>query len=397
MVVKEHERPALTASSGGHRAVWGVLAPAATFLGVRAGGVAVLAVWSALHGYGLINRLTAWDGQWYLRIAAHGYSLGFFTDAQGNPNPFTPRAFFPGYPLAIRAVAVVTGLDMTTAALTVTTAFGLVAAYGLARLGHSIPGGSKRAGVILVALFAAAPMSIALSMAYTETTFCALAAWGLVGVRERRWWPAGSCAALAGLVRSSALALVVGVALAALVSAIRQRRWRPMVAFALAPAGLLGYLWWTGLRVRPDSGPLTQLWTWSDLEWEGWETRFDWGAATARFVGRVLTVGDGYFMSYFTVGVILGAVMLLAVNIWRRMEWPLLVYGGLIMVMALGSGGLMHSKPRLLLPCAITLLIPPALGLAKRRTSTVVLLLIGFALAGGWFGAYTLTVWKYAV
>jgi hypothetical protein len=358
--------------------------------------VAVLALLSAIHHYGLIDRLTAWDGGWYLPIAAHGYSLGFFTDAQGNANFFMPRAFFPAYPFTTRAVALLTGLDVTAAALTVTVGCGLIAAYGVARLGRSVSGGSPRTGTILVALFAAEPMGIALSMAYTEAMFCALAAWGLVGVVERRWWLAGTCAALAGLVRSSAFALVGAVALAALVSAIRRRQWRPVVAIALAPIGLLGYLWWTGVRARPGADLLTQLRTWSDLEWQGWDTRFDWGATTAQFVGQVLT-REGYTMSLLAVGVILASMVLLAVGVWQRVEWPLLVYGALIMVVSLGSGGLMHAKPRLLLPAAITLLIPPALGLAKRRTTTVVPLLIGLALVGGWYGAYALAVWNYAM
>jgi hypothetical protein len=396
MVVTEREKPQLMAYSGRYRANWAVLVPAMTFLGVRAIGVGLLAVFSAIHDYSLLDRLTAWDGVWYLRIAAHGYSLGFFIDAHGEENAFTPRAFFPAYPLATRAVATVTTLDLTAAAFVVTTACGLVAAYGVARLGRLVRDGSPRAGTILVALFAAAPMSIALSMAYTETMFCALAAWGLVGVLERRWWLAGTCAALAGLVRSSALALVVAVTVPALVSAVRRRRWQPLVALVLAPTGLVGYLWWTGVQVRPRAGLFTQLWTWPDLEWQGWATRFDWGVATLRFVGQVLA-GQGYVMSFLAVAVILGSVVLLTVGIRRRVEWPLLVYGGMIMLLALGSSGLMHSKPRLLLPAAITLVLPPALGLAKRRTSTVVPLLIASALAGGWFGAYALTVWKYAV
>src|SRR2546430_361355 len=65
-----------------------------------------------------------------------------------------------------------------------------------------------------------------------------------------------------------------------------------------------------------------------------------------------------------TVGVIAGAVMLLVVGVWQRVEWPLLVYGGSVMAMCLGSSSLMHAKPRFLLPAAMTLLVPVALGLA---------------------------------
>jgi len=98
-----------------------------------------------------------------------------------------------------------------------------------------------------------------------------------------------------------------------------------------------------------------------------------------------------------TVGVIAGAVLLLGIGIWRRVEWPLLVYGGLVMWMCLASSSLMHAKPRFLLPAAFTLLVPVAIGLAKRRTYTVVWSLVLVSLTSAWFGAYSLAVWKYAM
>jgi hypothetical protein len=64
--------------------------------------------------------------------------------------------------------------------------------------------------------------------------------------------------------------------------------------------------------------------------------------------------------------------------------------------MNLGTASVMHAKVRLLLP-AFTMLIPVAIALAKRRTGTVVLVLAAAGLAGAWFGAHSLTVWKYAM
>jgi hypothetical protein len=349
----------------------------------------------ALSGGDLVHRLTAWDGTWYLKIAARGYDLGAVPDAQGHPNPFTARAFFPAYPFLTHWLAECTGLGLTAAALAVSVISGLFAAYGLARLGRLVRGGSPRAGYLLVGLFAAAPMGIVLSMTYTEALFCALAAWALVGVLERRWVLAGTCCAAAGFVRSSALALVVAIVLAALVCLVQRREdWRPAAAMALAPTGLAGYLWWTGLRVHPDAGLIERLRTWSELEWQGWATEFDGGAATWRFLGQALVSDTG--MSLLVVGVILGTVVLLGVGLWRRLEWPLLSYAAMIMVMCLGSSSLMHAKPRFLLP-AFTLLIPVAIGLSNRRTGTAVLTVVGAAVVSAWFGAYALTVWKYAI
>lgn len=366
--------------------------PAAIYLIIRAFGVIVLAVWSP---HGLLDRLSAWDGLWYLKIAAHGYDLGAVLDAHGQLNSFTPRAFFPAYPWLVRTLAEGLGIGLVPASLCVSAISGLFAAYGLARLGRIVRGGSVCAGYLLVALFAAAPMGVVLSMSYTEALFCALAVWALVGVLEERWVLAGVCCAGAGLVRSTAFALVLTVVLAAVVDLVRRREsGRPLIAIVLAPLGLAGYLWWTGLRVRPDAGLFEQLRTWSDLEWLGWATSFDGGAETWNFLGSALVSPAG--MTVLTGGVIVGALLLLGVAMARRVEWPLVVYAAVVMVMCLGSSSLMHAKPRFLLP-AFTLLVPIAIGLSNRRPSTAVLTVCGTAVLSAWFGAYALVVWKYAI
>jgi hypothetical protein len=65
-------------------------------------------------------------------------------------------------------------------------------------------------------------------------------------------------------------------------------------------------------------------------------------------------------------------------------------------VLDLGSNGLMNAKIRMLLP-AFVLLLPPAIGLARRRSGTALAVVAGAALVSGWFGAYALTVWPYAI
>jgi len=81
---------------------------------------------------------------------------------------------------------------------------------------------------------------------------------------------------------------------------------------------------------------------------------------------------------------------------WRTAAWPLLVYATLVLVMDLGSNGLMNSKARLLLP-AFVLLVPVAIELARRRPVTVLLTLTGLTAVGAWFGSYALTLWPYAI
>jgi hypothetical protein len=371
-----------------------VLAPALIFLGIRELGLLVLTWMASRNGHTVSEALRSWDGQWFLAIAGGGYAgvPDGLVDAYGHRTGETPLAFFPGYPTVVRWFASVDGgggIGLVTSALTVTIVSGVVCSYALARLGGHVRGGSPRTGLILVALFAATPMSIVLTMAYSEAMFCALAAWSLVGVLEKRWVLAGVCCAGAGIVRSTGAAVVLAVGLAVVV-AIANRRdgWRPWVGGLLAPVGLLGYLAWVGVRTGEWNG-------WFALQERGWGTGFDGGAATVRFSLDALADARSV-LEVATVALIVIAAVLLVIGIVRKVEWPLLVYGAGVLAMDLASNGLMNSKARLMLP-AFTLLIPVALALAKRRTATMALTLCALAVASSWFGAYALTSWGYAI
>jgi len=374
------------------RRVLAALAPAVVHLAVRAVGVAVLALMAAERGTSLTGEVRSWDGLWLLSIAQHGYDgvPASLVDAFGRHTADTPYAFFPGYPAAIAAVGPVTGGNLLAAALLVTTVAGVVAAYGLTRLGELVPGGSRRAGLLLVALFAAAPMGVVLSMAYTEALFCALAVWALVGVLRRQWLLAGLCSAAAGLVRPTGSALALAVGLAALVAVVTRRDGvRPWLAVVLAASGLLGYLGYVGWRTGTPLG-------WFDIQRTGWGSRFDAGVSLARFVGRTLSGGHELY-DLAVLLTLIGSVVLLAVAVRMRLPWPLLVYAAVVLLTVWCSDGQIHSRVRLIMPAFPLLLLPVALGLARRRTGTAVAVVVAVVLASAWFGGYTLTIWRYAI
>jgi hypothetical protein len=370
------------------------VAPALIFLGIRELGLLVLTWMASRNFHSVSESLRSWDGQWFLAIAGGGYAgvPDGLVDAYGQRSAETPLAFFPGYPTVVRWFAAIDGdggIGLVTSALTVTIVSGVFCSYALARIGRHIRGGSQRTGLILVALFAAAPMSVVLSMAYSEAMFCALAAWSLVGVLERRWLLAGVCCAAAGLVRSTGAALVLAVCLAAVMAVVgRQASWRTWVGGLVAPAGLVGYLAWVGVRTGEWNG-------WFALQERGWGTGFDGGAATLRFSLDALADARSV-LEVATVWFILLAIALLVIMIRRRVEWPLVVYAAGVLAMDLASNGLMNSKARLMLP-AFTLLIPVATGLAKRQPATMIVTVSGLAVASSWFGAYALTAWGYAI
>ena len=376
------------------RRVGRLLAPALIFLGIREFGLLVLTWMAAATDRSVTEALRSWDGQWFLAIAEGGYQgvPAGLVDAFGQRSAETPLAFFPGYPTVVRWFAGLDGdggIGLVTASFTVTIVCGVACSYALARLGTHIRGGSRRTGLILVALFAATPMSIVLSMAYSEAMFCALAAWSLVGVLEKRWLLAGVCCAAAGLVRSTGAALVLAVGLAVIIAIVKRRDgWRPWVGGLVAPAGLIAYLAWVGTRTGEWDG-------WFKLQERGWGTGFDGGAATVRFSLQALADARSV-LEVTTVGLIVVAIALLVIGFVRKVEWPLMVYAAAVLAMDLCANGLMNSKARLMLP-AFTLLIPVALALAKRKPSTALLTLCALAVAGSWFGAYSITSWGYAI
>ncbi|MDA3624901.1 hypothetical protein OU415_05595 [Saccharopolyspora sp. WRP15-2] len=365
-------------------------APAVVYLAIRLIGLLVLAWLSAANDEALLDNLRAWDGQWYLEIAQHGYGGvdPSMVDGFGNRYPETPLAFFPGYPLLIMAFALIPGVTATGGAIIASLACGVAAAYGLARLGRRL-GGSDGVGLLLVVLFAAAPMSVVLSMAYSEALFCALAIWALIGVIERNWLLAGLCCAASGLVRPTAAALVGVVGLAALIAIVQRKdTWRPWLALLLAPSGMLLYIGWVGVQTSSLTGYFA-------LQQRGWSSHFDGGVVTAKFVLESLTTDKSVFET-FTTWIVLTAVVLLVLLLRSRVPWPLLLFAAAVLVLDLGSDGLMYSKVRLMLP-AFPLLIPVAIGLSRRRMSTAVTTAVLIVFFGSWFGAYSLTAWQYAI
>lgn len=390
MVVTDEIAPAVPVVPARAR-ILDALAPAAVYLAVRLVGVAVLALMAARGGSNVVRELSRWDGAWLLAIAEHGYAgvPADMLDGYGNRTLETPLAFFPGYPGLVAAVGTLTGGNLVAAGLIVSALSGVVAAYGLVRLGELVPGGSRRVGLLFAGLFAATPMSVVLSMTYTEALFCAFAAWALVGVVRRQWLLAGACAAGAGLVRPTASSVVAVVVLGALAAVIARRDGlRPWLGGLLATTGLLGYLGFVAARTGELDG-------WFRIQREGWGSDFDGGVATVRYAASVLAGGQLAF-DLLIVLMLVGSLVLLAIGVRMRLPWPLLCYAALVLVTVWGSQGLMHAKARLLLP-AFVLLLPAAVGLAKRRTATAVAVVAAAAGASAWFGGYALTIWHYGI
>ncbi|UFR05456.1 hypothetical protein KBP30_31725 [Streptomyces sp. Go40/10] len=348
----------------------------------------ILAIMIPPGGPGLRDRLLAWDGRLYMEIAAHGYPSGLTETLPGRPTG-NNLAFFPLFPLLVRAVHTVTRLETGTAAI-VTANLAFAAALIVVGLLMTRLYGRRTALVTVVLLAAVQPMSLVFVMAYSESLFLALSAGTLLAVRREAWLTAGVLAMLAGLTRPAGVATAAALAFAAALLLARTRRLapRPLAAVALACTGTPGYLWWVARRVgRPDA--------WFAVQRAGWGTRWDGGRSFLRFLTQTLTSGDGWVA--VSTAVLLLAVIDATLVTCHRSTWPpLLVYGLGILVLALGQSSFYHSKLRLVLP-AMLFLVPAARALARARTRTAVIALGGGALFGCWYGAYMLTVWPYAI
>ncbi|MGK4903821.1 glycosyltransferase family 39 protein [Streptomyces albus] len=355
--------------------------PAAALLayaGVRALGLAVLALWSAVRGADAHTLLTArWDSLWYTRIAEGWYGYQVRLPDGG---VHSDLAFFPLLPGLERGLAEASPLSAADAGLLVSWIASLTAAWALYLIGERLHG--RRAGICLAVLWAALPVGVVQSMAYSESLFTALAAWALWSVLTGRWVWAGTLAALAGLTRPVGAAVVAAVWIAALLTLRRERRGpdrRMAAGLLLAPLGWFGYFVWVGVRTGSVTGYL-------DVQGQ-WGNGFDGGRAFAVFIWQNLT------------GTVVGGIGLLAgvaLVIWlyvlavrQRQPPALLVYAGIVVTLALCAKGYFGSKPRLLLP-AFPLLVPPAAWLARRRTAHAAVLLGTLAAGSAVYGAWWL-------
>ncbi len=336
---------------------------------------------------GVRGRLLSWDGGWFVRVAQEGYPHGYTYDESGTLVG-NGLAFFPGYPTLVRLVHYATTMTYETAALTVSWLAGAVAAVLVCLLGTRLY--DRRTGLALTVLFCAQPMSLALSMAYSEALFTAFVAGMLVAAHRQAWLVAGLLGLAAALTRPTGAAAAIALAVAA-VLALRNGKgpkWRPVLAAVVALAGVPAYLLWVGERVG-------SLGAWFDIQTAGWGTTFDFGLSTWRFLVDSFRTGEGW-IQVSIAWMLLGVVALALIAIYQRVWLPLLTYGLIALVLVLGQGGYYHSKPRLLVP-VLLILVPVAAALGRAKTQTAALVLLGYSAFGLWYGAYLVTVWHYAI
>ena len=199
-------------------------------------------------GVGLWSR---WDSGWFLRIAEEGYT-----------EPERTTAFFPLYPLLIKAVATVLSGHYIVAGIAVSLAACAAAFVLLHRLAEPLVGerGAFRA-VLYLAVF---PMALFLGAVYSESLYLLLAIGSFYAATRGKFLAAGVLIGLAILTRSAGAALLPAIALLAWRS---DERVGALLRLGVAP--LVAALWPAWLWHR-FGDPLLFL----EAQRNGWEREF---------------------------------------------------------------------------------------------------------------------------
>jgi hypothetical protein len=351
------------ATSGARR----FLRPVGIFAASRV--VVVVAMWlgtKLVPPLSMAGAASTWDGGWYLLVAGGGYP-----DAVPETGG-SALAFFPLYPLLVRAVDTLPLLTPIGAAVVVSGIASLCAAVVIWVLGSELLG--TEVADRAVTLFAFFPGSFVLSMVYAEGVMLLLSAGCLLALVRRRWLVAGVLAALATAARPNAVAVIGACGWAAL-TAIRTRgEWRSLVAPALAPLGIvafLGYLW-------ARTGEAT---AWFVAQRVGWEER----VRPLAVVDDLRRAAREPLVDLNNTVVVVGAVLAVVgfvLLIRARVPGEVVVFAAIVLGLALVSETL-GPRPRFLLT-AFPVFYGVAAALRGAAATTVV------AMSACTLGAFTL-------
>jgi hypothetical protein len=321
-----------------------------------------------------LNAHVAWDSEYYLSIALQGYDdpgMRAVSPASraGAPKGGLQRehpgwtsinyAFFPAYPLAIRALAAplgLFGLDPLAAATVAGVLISLLGALGgMWALSDLADEGGPDDGVRAAFYLLIWPASVFLAQVYTEGLFVGLSFGALAMLRRRKWMLAAGLAALATWTRATGGLLLIPFVWTWLADGgLRRLRTGSAVTLVLAAAPALAYLAWRAVygarfgyvEAHYFGRGLLQL------------------RATAQSFADVVDLlqnGGAQARAYYAVeGVAVLAAAACSVLLWRTHK-ALALYGLAILAVALTSGAAL-GLPRYVIAIPALFLVPARWG-----------------------------------
>ncbi len=285
----------------------------------------------------MLDVLSSWDGIWYLRIVRIGYPR----HVQANVTYFVAdarAAFFPTYPMLVRAVDKLLPGGDTTAALFTNFVLGAIAILLLGVLARRLYGEQVAAkAMVLGAMF---PGSFVLSFAYTEALLLVFAMGCLLCLVSQQWVAAGLLAALGTATRPNGLALVVACAVAAVIAIRQQRAWRSLAAPILAPLGFVAFQLWLG-RHTGEAG------VWFRVQSEAWGEGASYGLTAIRKTFEAFASPLTSPTNLITAASVLSMALMIHFAWHKRVPLPMVAYSaGILALMLLPNT--VTARPRFL-------------------------------------------------
>lgn len=348
--------------------------PGAWEIGPRGETTAVEGRVSAAH-HPLINMWSRWDAGWYRGLAQSGYNF--------NPDRPSNAAFFPLYPMLLKAVHVlfrsqrdmwwfVSGIVVSNVGL----AAALVYLFLLVRL--EFDGATARRAVLYLLIF---PTTFFLSAVYAESIFLA----GIIGsfyhARKREWWLAGILGCAATLSRPPGVVILVGlVAEYVLQCDFDWRKVRLNVsALLLVPLGLIGFLTYLHFAAGNATAAVQAQFTWG----LGWQT--PWRTLVPFFFQRGLEVRGTVVDLGFTFAFI---ALVVATAFRLRASYAIYSVAALIFITMWGS---LESIPRYVLGIFPAIILLAVVG--KNETFHRAYVPVSAALAGLFMAVFAIWGW----
>lgn len=311
------------------------------------------------------------DGEHYLRIASDGYST-----VKGQ----SEFAFFPLYPLLIKAVAT-TGLDIYLAAHMVTFAAAAGALYAVTVWARRYLANPLLPAVLLLV----APGAVFLGALYTEPLFILLAALTFICADRKEWGRAALCAALASATRVNGIFLGLFLLVYMLQSGKSVRK--SLSVFVASLTGIFAYM---GYLAASVGDPLA--WFHAQSGWAKSDPTYPW-VTFSRYIEAVTT---GWQFDLVHVTVIVEIVITVCALYFaykyvrdpkKELAYKLYIAGNLALPLATGSLG---SMPRFALTLFPLFVLFP--GLSRRGKlvylgTSLVMSIMGiiFFTRGYWF------------
>ncbi len=267
-----------------------------------------------------------WDAYLLRNVAEYGY--------YGPGSIPNNAAFFPGYPLVLHAVHIIT-TNWVAAQLLVSLCAGAVAMVALARLADD-----HRA----VWYQLCAPASVFLFVGYSESLFLAFAIPAWAAGRRGSWWLAGAFLSAACVIRPTGLAFLMPAMVVMAVTQTQGSRWRSALKLSPALVGPAIY----ALYLHSNTGSWL---AWNEAQEAGWHRQFV-GPIEAAKTTWSMAFDHAYKAQYglesqLEILAVVFAVTLTFIFLFRR-QWPEATYIGLACT-ALATSTFYQSVPRAVL------------------------------------------------